>query len=148
MQFSNTVTIHRSPAHVFAFLSDFENLPLWNYAISQTRRSGTGPVGLGTRYTQTRTIPRPAVETFEVTELDPERFVAIRGTLGPFRSTSSYQLEAAGGTTVLTNAMHLEPAGALGLVASLAAPSLKKAVADNLQALKQLLEHGSTRSTA
>jgi carbon monoxide dehydrogenase subunit G len=150
MQFSNTVTIRRSAAEVFAFLSDFENPPLWNYdyAIGQTRRSGTGPVGVGTRYTQIRTVPRRAVETFEVTDHEPEQLVAIRGTLGPFRATSSYRLETAGAATVLTSSMTLEPAGGLRLVASLAAPRVQKAVAENLQALKHLLEEDSSRSTA
>ena len=32
MKFTNTVTINRQPAEVFAFLAHFENVPLWNYA--------------------------------------------------------------------------------------------------------------------
>lgn len=37
--FTNVVTINR-PAHdVFAFLADFENVPKWNYAITETRKS-------------------------------------------------------------------------------------------------------------
>ena len=38
MEFTNTVTIEREPAEVFAFLSDFENLPRWNYALDRTQR--------------------------------------------------------------------------------------------------------------
>lgn len=140
MQFANTVTIRRSREDVFTFLSDFENLPSWNYALSSTRRTDSGPLGIGAQYTQTRSLPRHAVETFEVIEFEPSDRLAIRGTLGPFRAESSYHLESVDGSTVLTNAMQLEPEGALRLVAGLAGSSVKKAVAANLGVLKELLE--------
>ena len=48
MQFTNTITIIRRPAEVFAYLAHFENLPRWNYAISDTRKTSSGPVGAAT----------------------------------------------------------------------------------------------------
>lgn len=143
MQFSNTVTINRSPRDVFRFLSHFENVPLWNYAISDTRRVGTRPSGVGARYVQTRTTPVPAVETFEVVHLDPDRAVAIRGTLGPFKADSTYELQAQGDATLLTNAMRLEPSGALRLIAPLTRTRLQAAVAENLHTLKYILERAA-----
>jgi uncharacterized protein YndB with AHSA1/START domain len=140
MDFDNTVTIHRSREDVFAYLAEFENLPSWNYALSSTRRTDSGPVGVGAQYTQTREIPRHAVETFEVIRFEPVDSLAIRGTFGPFRAESSYVLEDADGATVLTNAMQLEPDGPLRLVAGLAGSGVRKAVAANLGALKDLLE--------
>jgi hypothetical protein len=44
--------------------------------------------------------------------------------------------------TALTNTMHLQPSGALRLVAPLAASGIKSAVAANLGTLKQILETG------
>src|SRR2546421_341659 len=63
MKFTNTITINRQPAAVFRFLAHFENVPRWNYAISETRKITGGPVGVGSRYQQTRTLPTPSVET-------------------------------------------------------------------------------------
>jgi uncharacterized protein YndB with AHSA1/START domain len=57
MRFTNTITIDRPLATVFTYLADFENLPRWNYAIGETRKLTTGPVNVGSRYVQTRTIP-------------------------------------------------------------------------------------------
>ena len=37
--FENTMMIRRPIEDVFAFLSDFENVPRWNYAIVETHRS-------------------------------------------------------------------------------------------------------------
>jgi hypothetical protein len=142
MRFVNTVTIGRPPAEVFAYLSQFENVPRWNYAISETRKVTDGPVGVGTRYHQTRTLPRPADETFEVTGFDPDRRLSISGDLGPFRGEIVYLLEPAGDSTVLANTMDLRPAGPLRLLAPLAAPRVRSAVAANLHELKRLLDRG------
>jgi glyoxylase-like metal-dependent hydrolase (beta-lactamase superfamily II) len=85
MKFTNTVTINRRPAEVFGFLAHFANVPVWNYAISETRKVAGGPVGVGARYRQTRTLPTRSEETFEVTEFEPDRRLSIRGALGPCR---------------------------------------------------------------
>jgi uncharacterized membrane protein len=45
--FQNTVTIHRPADEVFAFLADFENIPIWNYAIEETSKTSAGPSGWG-----------------------------------------------------------------------------------------------------
>ena len=55
--FENTVTIQRPAGEVFVFLADFENIPKWNYAIEETHKASAGPVGVGTRYRQTRSVP-------------------------------------------------------------------------------------------
>lgn len=148
MEFTNTVTIERGPADVFAFLSHFENLPRWNYALDRTQRVDTGPVGVGAHYVQTRTIPRPAVERFEVIEHNPHRLVAVRGTLGSFEAISSYRLEPVRDATRLSNTMKLERPGPLQLVANLAGPRVRAAVAENLVVLKELLERGADQSPA
>jgi uncharacterized protein YndB with AHSA1/START domain len=140
MKFTNTITIDRPLAEVFGFLADFENLPRWNYAISDTRKISDGAVGVGSRFRQTRTLPAPSEETFEVTEFERDHRISIRGALGPFHSEVTYLLAPAGNGTMLTNAMKLQPSGPMRLVAPLAASGIKSAVATNLGVLKQLLE--------
>jgi Polyketide cyclase / dehydrase and lipid transport len=140
MKFTNTVTIARAPVDVFAFLAQFENIPQWNYAISRTWKVSDGPVGVGSTYRQERTVPSRTEETFEVTEYDPDRGLAIEGTLGPFAARLSYRLEQAGGATLITNDVDLNPTGLARLAAPLAASRIKSSVAANLNALKQLLE--------
>ena len=127
MQFDNTITIARRPAEVFAYLAHFENVPLWNYAISDTRKTSSGPVGVGSRYRQTRTLPTRSEETFGVTEFEPDRRLSIRGSLGPFHGDVTYQLAPAGSGTALTNTVNLQPSGPLRLLAPLAASRVKSA---------------------
>lgn len=138
--FSNLVTIE-SPIHdVFAFLTDFENVPRWNYAIEQTRKTSPGPAAVGTTYDQQRRIPKPTREEFTITEFEPERRLAIEGTLGPFHARLRYTLEPSERGTALTNAVELDITGPLRLVGGIAASKVKAAVAENLGVLKQILE--------
>jgi uncharacterized protein YndB with AHSA1/START domain len=142
--FQNTVTIRRPVQDVFGLLADFENIPTWNYAIVETRKTSPGPVGVGTTYRQIRSVPRRSEEGFEVTAFEPTSRLGIHGEIGPFTATMTYLLTPLGDGTSLTNTVDLQPtSGALRLIAPLAASRVKKAVAANLDTLKQLLERGS-----
>ena len=140
MKFSNTVTITRSPAEVFAFLAQLENLPRWNYAISETRKLTPGPAGIGSTYVQVRTLPTRSTETLEITEYLPERRLSIRGNFGPLSGSATYLLEPIGNSTRLTNIMDLESTGMLSVVATFATTRIKSAVAANLGVLQQIVE--------
>jgi hypothetical protein len=79
------MVLSRSPptlVEVFGFLSDFENIPKWNYAIVETHKVSEGPVGVGTSYRQVRSVPSRGEEHFEVTVYNPPRQLEIRGQLG------------------------------------------------------------------
>ena len=140
MKFTNTITIERPPATVFAYLANLENLPRWNYALSETRQLTPGPPGVGTRYLQTRTIPVHSEESLEITELVPDQKLTVSGTLSSLPAVLTYTLEAVDSGVILTNTVDLQPSGPLKLLAPLAAGRIKSAVAANLAALKQLLE--------
>lgn len=140
MHFSNEITIERSLHDVFAFVADPENVPKWNYAIVETRKTSEGPVGVGTTYRQVRSVPDRSEESFEVTELEPDRRFAIHGGLGPFVGTLTYDFEDVGGTTRLTNDADLEASGLLKLAAPIAVGRVRNAVALNLGVLKGILE--------
>lgn len=140
MRFTNTLTIDRPQDAVFAYLADLENLPRWNYAIQQTRKVSSGPVGVGSRYHQVRTVPEHREESLEVTEYDAGRALTIRGTLNSLPAELSYALEPDGRATVLTNTVDLATRGPLTLVAPLATRQVRSAVAANLEVLKEILE--------
>jgi len=146
--FENTVTIRRPVEDVFAFLADFENVPAWNHAIVETRKVSHGPVGVGTTYRQTRSVPRRREEGFEVTVFEPASRLEVHGEVGPFRARVRYALEPTDTGTRLTNAVELRASGLLGLVAPLATSRVRCAVAANLDALRQVLERGDQRGGA
>jgi uncharacterized protein YndB with AHSA1/START domain len=138
--FENTVMIARPIQDVFAFLSDLENIPKWNYAIVETRKVSEGPVGVGTVYHQVRSVPSRSEERLEITTYDPPRQLGLRGRLGPFVSRLFYALDAAPEGTRVTNRVELELGGPGRLLGRVAVPRVRDAVATNLRKLKELLE--------
>lgn len=138
--FENVVTISRPIEDVFGFLSDFENVPKWNYAIVETRKVSDGAVGVGTIYRQVRSVPSRSEEIFEVTAFDAPRHLEIRGQLGPFPSRLSYALETTPQGTRVTNFVELELRGPGRLLGRVAVPRVRDAVGANLRKLKQLLD--------
>jgi uncharacterized protein YndB with AHSA1/START domain len=138
--FENTVIIRRPIEEVFGFLSDFENIPKWNYAIAETRKVSQGPVGVGTIYQRVRSVPSRSDERFEVTAYNPPRNLEIQGQLGPFPSRLSYALDAVPEGTRVTNSVELELHGPGRLLGRVAVPRVRDAVAANLHKLKELLE--------
>jgi hypothetical protein len=132
--------IRRPTEDVFAFLSDFENIPKWNYAIVETHKVSQGPVGVGTIYQQVRSVPSRSEERFEVTAFDPPRHLEIQGQLGPFPARLAYALDAVPEGTRITNSVEFELRGPGRLLGRVAVPRVQNAVAANLRKLKELLE--------
>ena len=71
MHFTNTLIIDRPVAETFAFISDFENMPKWNYFVEETTSQSPPGRGVGTIYRQRR---RTDEQHFVVTDF--ERFGA------------------------------------------------------------------------
>jgi carbon monoxide dehydrogenase subunit G len=138
--FENTVMIGRPIEDVFAFLSDFENVPKWNYAIVETHKVSEGPVGVGTTYRQVRSVPSRSEERFEVIAYDPPRHLAIQGQLGPLPSRLSYALEGLQEGTRVTNSVELKLRGLGRLLGPVAVARVRDAVDANLRKLKELLD--------
>ena len=140
MRFTNTVEIARPPRDVFEFVTDLENVPTWNHAIVETRKVSEGPSGVGTTYRQMRSLPSPSEETLRVTEMEPVRLFELKGDLGPFTGTMTYEFEPIEGGTRLTNTADLEARGLLRVAAPLAVNRVREAVASNLRTLRGILE--------
>jgi len=140
MHFANSVTIWRPPNEVFAFLVDPANIPKWNYAIDSARQVSAGPLGVGTRIQQTRSVPRPTTEELVITELVPERRMVLEGDIGPLSGTLIYQIEEVPEGTRRTNTADLSGRGPLRLLVPLASSRVRDAVAANLDKLRGLLE--------
>jgi hypothetical protein len=87
--FENTVMIRRPIEEVFGFLSQFENVPKWNYAIVETRRVSEGPVGVGTIYHQVRSVPSRSEERFEVTAFNLPATWRYEASLGRSRPAAA-----------------------------------------------------------
>jgi len=148
MQFSNSLVVRRPPEDVFHALADPGLIPRWNPAISAARPMTPGPFRQGSRIQLQRRSPQPATEEIEVTEYAAPSRLVFRGDVGPFHGDLVYELEALPEGTRLTNRADLEASGPLRLLAPLAAGRVRASVADNLEALRRLLEASITHESA
>jgi hypothetical protein len=100
-----------------------------------------GDIGIGTRYHQTR---KTDSQDLKIIELEPNRKISIE-TIPPSKPSLSRKMvfKSENGRTVIEDHWELE-SGAAGILERLAAGKVKRAVADNLTKLKELLETGST----
>jgi uncharacterized protein YndB with AHSA1/START domain len=138
--FTNELEIHRPARDVFAFLADLENVPRWNYAITETTKTSSGDVGVGTTYEQTRSIPTPSREQLTITRFEPDRHLTVEGTLARYPARLQYDVDEHDGATRLTNTVYLELTGAARFLGSVAVAKIRSAVAENLEVLKRVLE--------
>ena len=139
LEFENTIPIYRLIDEVFAFLSDFENIPKWNYYVLEVRQLSEGPTGIGTTYHQVR---KSDEQDFRIIEFEPNHSVAVK-TL-PQSSPSferRFTLYEEGDTTRIRDQWKLDT-GRPALLERLARGRVKSAVAENLAKLKELLEEG------
>jgi len=143
VQFSNTVEIARPRSKVFAYLADLEHTPEWNWAITETRKVTSGPVGVGTVYQQTRSVPRHQEETLTVTRLKVDELLEIDGTLASLPVHLTYELSDSGRMTSVVNTVDIAATGASRLLAAAAAKRIASAVGENMTVLKTNLEQRS-----
>ena len=139
LEFENTIRIDRPIVEVFAFLTDFENIPKWNYYVLEVRRLSESPTGIGTTYHQVRKTDE---QDFRVTEFEANRTIAVK-TLP--RSSPGFErrftLYEEGATTRIRDEWKLDT-GRPAILEKLAGGRVKSAVAENLAKLKELLEEG------
>jgi uncharacterized membrane protein len=139
LEFENTIPIDRPQDEVFAFLSDFENIPKWNYYVLEVGQLSESPIGIGTTYHQVRKTDQ---QDFRIIEFEPNHTVAVK-TL-PQSSPSferRFTLYEEGDTTRIRDQWKLDT-GRPTLLERLARGRVKSAVAENLAKLKELLEEG------
>jgi uncharacterized protein YndB with AHSA1/START domain len=89
-----SIEIQRRPEDIFSYMTDPSHLPEWQEGVVTARLEDDGPLGQGSRVTQTRRIGRgERTMTSELTEYDPPRRFAFRGIDGPVRAVGRGTVE-------------------------------------------------------
>jgi uncharacterized protein YndB with AHSA1/START domain len=141
---STSITIQRPAEDVFAFVTDARNNPLWQTSsgLRATRQEPDGPVGVGTRITETwHFMGRDSESISEVTTYEPNR-VYTRTTLGdggPI-TRGDYIFETVAEGTRWTSTVEIEARGLFAIAEPLLASTMKKGFETNMAEAKALLE--------
>jgi len=140
MKFTNSVVIDAPRNVVFGYLTQFEHIPEWNYAISRTEKVTPGVTRVGTVYSQIRYLPATMQEEFTVTALDEPSRVTIEGQFGPFYGTMEYELVSIDTSRTLLKNTAVLRGSAHVIFDSLIGVRIKHAVSQNLESLQHILE--------
>ena len=124
LHFTNKLEINRSVADVFSFISNFENMPKWNYFVLEVKKLSEGSIGLNTKFRQVR---KTDTQEYKITEFEPNRRVTIE-TLPPYsKLIMRFTLEQLNNHTVLSDKWELNT-GKPALVERFAGRNVKSAV--------------------
>jgi len=143
---TETVEIARRPEDVFAYIDDLERHGEWQEEIVSTRIEGDGPTAVGTRAIDRRRKGRREMDvTYEITEHDPPRTFAFRGTDGPIRPVGKGTVESldGGARSRVTIEFDFEAPGIGGkILRPMALMQARKSIPKGQQRLKERLESG------
>ena len=142
IEFENKIEIKKPITEVFAFISDFENIPKWNYYVFEVKKISKGKTKVGTIFHQTRKSDK---QSFKIIEYETDKEVTIQ-TL----PNSSPAFEMIFNFVALENGTRLIykwklDSGKLRLIEKLLKNKVRKAVMQNLMKLKELLENRSVQ---
>ena len=140
MHFVQAQIIERPVSEVFAFISDPENLPRWNYYVIESMKLDAGPAGVGSTY---RLVRKSDTRDFSVTEFKQDRRLVLRFRAPTPPLEIRFTLESTPSGTRLSDEWEL--GGIAGFVAGFATAPIRGAVGQNLGKLKELLETGRTQ---
>ena len=140
----HSIEINRPAEEVFAYLDQVDRHNEWQGSLASTTVETDGPTRVGTRVVERRNIPGGTRDfPYEITEHDPPRKVAFRGTAGPVRPFGTYTVDPTGeSSSRMTVELDLNGHGIGKLFAMLARRQAAKQVPEDHEKFKELLENG------
>ena len=133
--------IARSPADVFAFVTDAANLAKWQTNTVSAVPEPAGPIGLGTRIREVHRLPggKEFAELVEVVEYERDRVFGMQVIEGqPIHGRITFEPAPPG--TRFRFRVYGQPTGAARLVQPILRPLLKRDFARFCANLKAVLE--------
>lgn len=134
---TETVAISSSPTEVFAFISNLDNIPLWDREVKNFTLVTPGAAGVGSRFVEETKI---GTVNCEVTEFSANKAIAFNGTSSAMDLTERILIEPGENGAIITLTGTAEPKGLLKLLQPIIAAEFKNSSKQQLVALKNQLE--------
>lgn len=136
-----SIVINQPVHKVYAYISDARNNPKWQIGVVDTRIMPDGPPHVGTKVTDAHNLAGRRIEvTYEVTELEPTRKIAVKSISGPLLFKGTTTFEPVGDGTRVTAVFEMEATGFLKLAGGLVINNLKKDFESSFNKLKEILD--------
>lgn len=136
------ITIDRPSDEVFAYISNFENNPLWQSGMVKASITSEGPLAVGSTYDQeAKFLGRPVISSFKVLEYEPGERVKASSTAGSFPITFTRSVLAKDdGRTLVTAVIEGDASGWMKVAEPLMKIMVQRSVDGDYQNLKRILE--------
>jgi len=101
-RYVTAITSQLAPEESFAYLADFANARFWDPSVSEARREGDSPIGLGSEFSLVaRFGGRDVPLLYRIVAYEPPRLVTLEADHPRFVSRDTITVTAAtGGSTV------------------------------------------------
>jgi len=114
---TGSIRVNAPPHEVWAFFLDHDNTGKWLDGLVRIEKLTEGPVGLGTRFSQTFSAQgRESTFVYSITEFEPERRYGTAIEESGIPSRSLFELREEGGGTVVRCTETLGAQGCAALI--------------------------------
>lgn len=142
IQFQHTTEIDRSPADVFAFLTDVERAPSWQRSVTAVKKTTAGPLRAGSEIDETwKVMGRRRDVSMRVAAFRQDELIAFAGDAGFADYYCAFELiGTAGNQTRVMSRGEFQLHGLWKLVRPMLAREIRRETAGELAELKRLIE--------
>lgn len=110
-----SIDIAAPPERVFRYLADFARHGEWSMSVTTLEQITPGPVGVGTEFKSTETLPQKFVSFARITALDAPALVAWESTDHQvFRTSWELEIRPTAGGTHLVQRVTFHPISEFG----------------------------------
>src|SRR5207248_415174 len=114
-EYETSIDIAAPPDKVYSYLADFGRHAEWSMSVATIEQVTPGPVGVGTEFKASETLPQDLVTFARITALEAPALIGWESTdYHVFRTRWTFALSQRNGGTHLVQHVHFEPIGDLG----------------------------------
>ncbi|MGH2674491.1 MAG: SRPBCC family protein [Actinomycetota bacterium] len=133
--------VNRPVQDVFAYLSDFDNIPRHDPWVEEVERTSSGPIQVGATWRHVRRMGRRRIEApIELVEYEPNRRLTIVSVSGPISVKAAQTFESSGTGTQVREVVEMSITGALKIMQPLIGRSVRKQAEETHRRFKENLE--------
>jgi hypothetical protein len=114
-EYETSIDIAAPPDEVYRYLADFWRHSEWSMSVAKLEQLTPGPIGVGTEFKASETLPQELVSFARITVLDPPELIGWESTDHQvFRTRWTLALSPQNGGTHLVQHVQFEPIGDFG----------------------------------
>ena len=143
LKVTTSIRIERPVDDVFAFVTNVDNVRLWDPKVIRAELTSEGTMKMGAVVRESRRVWWGTINaTYTVIEYEPTAKFCLEGEAGGVRATSCLQLAGTGSATEMTFVGEYQGGPLFQLFRHVSRPFVQRNVTTTVRVIRQLLEEG------